>query len=91
MLLLIQGLSTFWNGISMTGGDWGSLTQLFFDNLSTLLGALFALQNLGNASVFGEIAVSSETMNEVVWGKIVPGVGMTMVIGNLYYTWQAIR
>jgi adenine/guanine/hypoxanthine permease len=75
----------------LTGGDYGSVCQLFFDNLSTLLGALFALQGLGNADVFGPIAVSSEIMEEIVWGKIVPGVGMTMVIGNFYYTWQAIR
>jgi hypothetical protein len=57
----------------MTSGDWGSVCQLFFDNLSTMLGALFALQALSNSAVFGDIAVSPETMGEVVWGKIVPG------------------
>jgi len=66
----------------------GSLSQLFFDNLSTLLGALFAVQGLTNE---GEISVSQATMDEYVWGKIVPGVGITLVIGNLYYSWQAIR
>jgi AGZA family xanthine/uracil permease-like MFS transporter len=72
----------------MTGGDWGSLSQLFFDNLSTLLGALFAIQALGN---FGDISVSQEVLNEYVWGKIVPGVGVTLLVGNIYYSWQAIR
>jgi AGZA family xanthine/uracil permease-like MFS transporter len=72
----------------MTGGDLGSLNQLFFDNLSTLLGALFALQGLTNV---GEISVSSETMNEYLWGHIVPGVGVTLFLGNIYYSWQAIR
>ncbi|KAG7343397.1 permease transmembrane protein [Nitzschia inconspicua] len=88
---LTKELSMFWNGISMTGGDYGSLCQLFFDNLSTLLGALFALQTLANPIAFGDIAVSTDTMNQIVWGQIVPGVGVTMVAGNLYYTWQAIR
>jgi AGZA family xanthine/uracil permease-like MFS transporter len=75
----------------MTGGDYGSVCQLFFDNLSTLLGALFALQALSNPAAFGDIAVSEETMSQYVWGHIVPGVGITMVVGNMYYTWQAIR
>lgn len=72
----------------MTGGDWGSLSQLFFDNLSTLLGALFATQALTN---FGPISVSQDVMNEYVWGRIVPGVGVTLLAGNIYYSWQAIR
>ncbi len=72
----------------MTGGDWGSLSQLFFDNLSTLLGALFAVQALGS---FGDISVSQEVLDEYIWGKIVPGVGVTLLTGNIYYSWQAIR
>jgi AGZA family xanthine/uracil permease-like MFS transporter len=76
----------------MTAGDCGSVCQLFFDNLSTLLGALFALQFLGNTAALGEgFAVTQETMSQIVWGQIVPGVGATMVFGNLFYTWQAIR
>ena len=66
-------------------GDWGSLTQLFFDNLSTLLGALFAVQNMAG---FG---APIDDINDVVWGRIVPGVGITLLIGNAYYTWMAIR
>jgi len=75
----------------MTGGDYGSLSQLFFDNLSTLLGALAALQNLQffHTNEFQQIPVS--TINDVVFGKIVPGVGMTLLFGNIYYSWQAIR
>lgn len=69
----------------MKGGDWGALTQLFFDNLSTLLGALFAIQAMSN---FG---VSDEAISYVVFKKIVPGVGLTLFIGNIYYTWMAIR
>ena len=58
------------DGISMSGGDWGSLAQLFFDNLSTLLGALYAIQALGSTTSFGDIAVSQDVMNEVIWNKI---------------------
>lgn len=78
-------------GCTMTGGDWGSFTQLFFDNLSTLLGALYAIQGLGSTASFGDIAVSQDVMNDIVWNKIAPGVGITLFLGNLYYTWQAIR
>ena len=82
---VVQQLIDFKDGFRMTGGDWGCLTQLFFDNLSTLLGALFAIQDMKN---FG---APVEDINRVVWGKIVPGVGLTLIVGNMYYTWQAIR
>jgi len=69
----------------MTGGDCGSLSQLFFDNLSTLLGALFAIQAM---TAFG---VPRDLLDEYIFGKIVPGVGMTLLLGNVFYSWQAIR
>jgi AGZA family xanthine/uracil permease-like MFS transporter len=69
----------------MTAGDCGSLSQLFFDNLSTLLGALFAILGLRGTGV------SDNTLNTIIFGKIVPGVGMTLLLGNVYYSWQAIR
>ena len=69
----------------MSGGDWGSFTQLFFDNLSTLLGSIFALQALVADGV------STDVMNEILWGYIVPGVGLSMLVGNLFYSWQAIH
>lgn len=73
-------VSTFQQGVTMSGGDWGSLTQLYFDNLSTLLGALYAIQALGSTITYGPIAVSTQTMNDVVWERIAPGVGLTMVV-----------
>lgn len=69
----------------MTPGDLGAWSQLFFDNLSTLLGAVFAIQSL---IVDG---VSESVMNEYIWGRIVPGVGLAMFCGNIYYSWMAIR
>lgn len=68
-------LKDFKDGFRMTPGDWGSLTQLFFDNLSTLLGALFAVQGMVG---FG---VPKDDINQIVWGKIVPGVGLTLLLG----------
>jgi adenine/guanine/hypoxanthine permease len=61
------------------------LSQLFFDNLSTLLGALFALQSMSN---FG---VPLDILNHTIFSKIVPGVGVTLGVGNIFYSWQAIR
>jgi AGZA family xanthine/uracil permease-like MFS transporter len=78
-------LVDFKNGLSVGGGDLGSLGQLFFDNLSTLLGAIFAMQNMTN---FG---VSRDLIDDTIFGKIVPGVGLTLVVGNIYYSWQAVR
>lgn len=80
-----QELVAFKNGLTMTGGDWGSLSQLFFDNLSTLLGALFAIQSM---AAFG---VPTSLLNEYIFGRIVPGVGVTLALGNIYYSWQAVR
>ena len=81
-------LVDFYRGFTMTPGDWGSLTQLFFDNLSTLLGALFAVQAINNFAAPTDITTE---INNVVWGKIVPGVGFTLCLGNIYYSWMAIR
>ena len=85
---IMAELRDFATGFQMTPGDWGSLTQLFFDNLSTLLGALFAVQQMGS---FAEPTNISSEINNVVWGKIVPGVGFTLCLGNFYYSWMAIR
>jgi hypothetical protein len=86
--LFSQELRGFRNGLSVTGGDLGSWCQLFFDNLSTLLGVIFAMQGLTQQ---GGISASAEYTNQIIWGQIVPGVGITMVLGNIYYSWQAIR
>jgi adenine/guanine/hypoxanthine permease len=56
--------------------------------MSFCAGVLFALQALTNQ---GDISVSTSTMNEYLWGKVVPGVGLSFFIGNIYYSWMAIR
>lgn len=32
-----------------------------------------------------------DDIDQVIWGKIVPGVGLTLLLGNSYYTWMGIR
>ena len=85
---IVAEFKDFATSFRMTPGDWGSLTQLFFDNLSTLLGALFAVQAIATFAVPTDI---TNEINNVVWGKIVPGVGFTLCLGNIYYSWMAIR
>jgi len=78
-------LRAFKNGMSMSGGDCGSFAQLFFDNLSTVLGALAATQALVNDGV------SQDLMDSTLFGKVVPAIGISFFLGNTYYSWQAIR
>jgi hypothetical protein len=85
ILVSQQELHGFYKGLSMNGADMGAWCQLFFDNLGTLLGVLIAVQDMEN---FG---VSRGVINETVFGKIVPGVGISLLVGNVYYSWQAIR
>ncbi|CAM9100814.1 unnamed protein product [Discosporangium mesarthrocarpum] len=65
--------------------DFGAFTQLFFDNLSTLLGVVGALFNM---TYFG---VPQESIDKLVYGRILPGAGVTLLFGNIYYTWMAAR
>ncbi|CAM9711568.1 unnamed protein product [Ectocarpus sp. 12 AP-2014] len=71
--------------LSFGGVEWGCMSQLFFDNTSTLLGVLGAIFNM---TFFG---VPIEIINEVVYQKILPGLGVTLVFGNTYYTYLAMR
>eukprot|EP00232_Nephroselmis_pyriformis_P030957 CAMPEP_0182861686 /NCGR_PEP_ID=MMETSP0034_2-20130328/5634_1 /TAXON_ID=156128 /ORGANISM="Nephroselmis pyriformis, Strain CCMP717" /LENGTH=596 /DNA_ID=CAMNT_0024993643 /DNA_START=36 /DNA_END=1826 /DNA_ORIENTATION=+ len=64
----------------------GPFFQLFFDNLSTLLGVLFALT--GN---LGDFFVGDDTLDKIVWGKIGAGLGISLLWGNFYYAFQASR
>jgi hypothetical protein len=51
----------------------------------TLLGAVYDVQRM---KTFG---VPDDDMNQLVWGRIVPGFGVTVLVGNVYDTWQASR
>jgi AGZA family xanthine/uracil permease-like MFS transporter len=84
---LLQELSDFSTSIlSLTSGDISSLAQLFFDNLSTILAVLYAAQGLVR---FGDVSV--DAMNTVLLGKVLPGLGISLFLGNTYYSWMASR
>lgn len=48
----LQGMFRY---LSFYSQDWGCMTQLFFDNASTLLGVLAAVYNMENFGVPGDI------------------------------------
>lgn len=83
---LVQETVAFRQGITLTAGSFDSLTQLFFEILSTLLGVIYALQSVVSGS-----SVTTDFLNQILYGKVVPGMGLSILIGNLYYSWQAIR
>ncbi len=58
-------------------GDFDCFLGLFFNNISTLLTLIAALQA---PSVLG---------SEIVYNKIMPGIGFSMLFGNLYYSLMA--
>ncbi|CAF3287432.1 unnamed protein product [Rotaria socialis] len=58
-----------------TRGDIDGFVALFINNLATLLSVIMGLQpTLGN---------------DIVYGKILPGVGLSMIWGNFYYVYMA--
>jgi hypothetical protein len=77
-----HGTEDFKNGL--TGWRLGSFTQLFFDNLSTLLGPCLPFSvGMTNFGVSRSVIVKSS------FGRIVP-VLVLLCLGNIY-SWQAIR
>ena len=76
----------FINGITFNAGDFGCICQLFFDNLSTILGVLYATQDLERVG-----NVSSATMTNVIYQRVAPGIGLSLLLGNTYYSWMATR
>ncbi|CAF2106096.1 unnamed protein product [Rotaria magnacalcarata] len=58
-----------------TRGDIDGFVALFINNLATLLSVIMGLQ-----PILG---------NDIVYGKILPGVGLSMIWGNFYYVYMA--
>lgn len=89
----------------VTSGDISSLAQIFFDNLSTVLASLYAIQDLAKiqppattpsdstfvADESIDKSVSLATMNKILFENIAPGLGLALFLGNTYYTWMASR
>lgn len=83
-------------------GDINGLLQLFFDNLGTVL-ALIAVMRFDAFAIFGvdRGIVGSDSVaagdaydavvNDIVFARALPGLGFTIVFGNLYYSWMGLR
>ena len=69
-------------GITFGSGDIVSLFSLFFDNLSSILGLASAILGL---------APGNKVLEEIVYERIIPAVGFMLFLGNVYYSYQAIR
>lgn len=71
-------------------GDVESLPMLFLDNLSTLVGVIGAMSGAIPA-IWGN-AIPDEfkaAYVKMVYEKVCPGVGFSLVFGNLWYGWMA--
>jgi AGZA family xanthine/uracil permease-like MFS transporter len=84
-----QDIKDFKAGISFHSGDFVSLFSLFFDNLSTLLGFSGAI--LGLVVVSEDGTSNADVVEEILFRRIIPAAGVMLFVGNIYYTWQAIR
>lgn len=69
----------FWGNLKPTGGDIACLFSLFFDNLSTMV----------TFSAIWLFVVGGTT--DILYGRIVPGCGLALFLGNVYYSWMATR
>lgn len=78
--------------------------QLFFDNLATLLSLIAfmtlvftgfyndtLMKNINASEYTAEMALVFQTINELIFAKSIPGLGITMVFGNIYYTYMGAR
>lgn len=76
-------------------GDINGFLQLFFDNLGTVLALIGAMRFEGFA-IFRTVAALdngtfAETVDDIIFRRSIPGLGITIVFGNLYYAWMALR
>lgn len=69
-------------GITLGSGDIVSLFSLFFDNLSSILGLAGAILAL---------SPGNKVLEEIVYERIIPATGFMLFLGNVYYSYQAIR
>lgn len=83
-------------------GDANGVVQLFFDNLATLLAVIFFLGitlrgfqlSVPSAALREfpqELASLDGKINEIIFQRCIPGLGVTMVFGNLYYSFMGAR
>mmetsp|Transcript_36171 Transcript_36171/g.102259 ORF Transcript_36171/g.102259 Transcript_36171/m.102259 type:complete len:634 (-) Transcript_36171:176-2077(-) len=70
-----------WGQLSCRGADVNGFFQLLFDNVANALTMSFLLSSNG----LGLLA------DEDIYGGYLPGLGITMLFGNIYYCWMALR
>jgi len=88
------------------GGDVNGAINLFFDNLATLLAIIFNLNlilrnfydedlmdkvNSPDPDLAKEMELVTETIDDIIFRKSIPGLAMTMVFGNIYYSVMGAR
>ena len=69
-------------GVTFAPGDFVSLFSLFFDNMSTLFGLSTAILAMSSTST---------VLPTIVYTRIFPAAGIMLFVGNVYYTYQAVR
>lgn len=82
-------------------GDWNGFAQLFFDNVGTMLALIAGLNSvltgfsnstltyyMENAS---ELDPFSDTVNDIIYRRIIAGFGFSTFCGNIFYALQCIR
>ena len=75
----------------MKMGDVNSFMMLFFDNFSSLLGILAAMISMPDIKKMFPGNPYREAYETMVFQKVVPGFGVALVFGNLWYAWMASK
>lgn len=70
-----------WGRWSFSKGDVSGFFQLFFDNVATCLTLIFLTSKYGLGLL----------EDKEIYNGFLPGLGISMVFGNLYYSWMACR
>eukprot|EP00438_Fugacium_kawagutii_P017103 Skav204593 [mRNA] locus=scaffold672:173093:183000:- [translate_table: standard] len=87
---------TIWNG----SGEAEALSELFVDNLGSLLGTTTACVNQIGYDIVGRNAAFvannyglhvAQEWEKVFFTRNIPGCAFSLLLGNLYYAWQCGR
>eukprot|EP00192_Tetraselmis_astigmatica_P009171 CAMPEP_0117651768 /NCGR_PEP_ID=MMETSP0804-20121206/2269_1 /TAXON_ID=1074897 /ORGANISM="Tetraselmis astigmatica, Strain CCMP880" /LENGTH=618 /DNA_ID=CAMNT_0005457769 /DNA_START=360 /DNA_END=2216 /DNA_ORIENTATION=+ len=70
-----------WSYWTFGKGDVGGFFQLFFDNVATTLTLTFLVSMAGLGLL----------QDKEIYQGFLPGLGLTMLFGNLYYSWMSVR
>jgi len=75
-------------------GDLDAFPALFFDNLSSLLGILFAMIFVPVLAsiILGDGRISGAhigAFTDMIFGRMAPGIAIALAFGNVCYSWMA--